>query len=202
MWTVSLMTLKLLEQPTQERGVTLYGVSWEQFEIIESALEGIAGVRLTYLDGILDIMAPLSPEHEDSKSTIGLLLQAYLREKGIRFYVRGGPTLGSRAVGARGEPDESYNLEIKKDVPDIAIEVIITSGGVNKLEKYRRWRVPEVWFWEKGRLSVYHLREQEYEKITHSEFVPELDLALLVRCANMSDQYDAVNEFAKTIHNS
>lgn len=199
------MTLQLLEQPTQdpqERGVTFYGVSWEQFEMIESALEGIAGVRLTYLDGTLDIMAPLSPEHEDSKSTIGLLLEAYLRFVGIRFYVRGGPTLGSQAVGARGEPDESYNIGTKKDVPDIAIEVVITSGGVNKLEKYRRWCVPEVWFWEKGKLSVYRLREQEYEEIARSEFVPELDLALLVRCANMSDQYDAVNEFTKIIRNS
>jgi Uma2 family endonuclease len=146
-------------------------------------------------------MAPLSPEHEDSKSTIGLLLEAYLREKGIRFYVRGGPTLGSRSVGARGEPDESYNLETKKDVPDIAIEVVITSGGVDKLTKYKRWRVPEVWFWEKGQLSVYHLREQEYEQIARSEFVPELDLALLVAKANMSDQYDAVNEFVQAIRN-
>ena len=195
------MTLQLLEQPTQERCVTLYGVSWERFEIIEFALSGITGVRLIYLDGTLDIMAPLSPEHEDSKSTIGLLLEAYLREKGIRFYVRGGPTLGSRSVGARGEPDESYNLETKKDVPDIAIEVVITSGGVDKLTKYKRWRVPEVWFWEKGQLSVYHLREQEYEQIARSEFVPELDLALLVAKANMSDQYDAVNEFVQTIRN-
>lgn len=195
------MTLQILEQPTQESGVTLHGVSWEQFEIIESALLGIAGVRLTYLDGTLDIMAPLSPEHEDFKSTIGLLLEAYLREKNIRFYGRGGPTLGSRAVGARGEPDESYNLETKKDVPDIAIEVVITSGGVDKLEKYKRWRVPEVWFWQKGQLSVYHLREQQYEKLARSEFLPDLDLALLVRYANMSDQYDAVNEFAQAIRN-
>jgi hypothetical protein len=39
------MTLQILEQPTQ-RCVTLRGVSWEQFEVIESALEGISGVHL------------------------------------------------------------------------------------------------------------------------------------------------------------
>ncbi len=195
------MTLQILDEPTLERCVTLHGVSWEQLEIIEFALEGIAGVRLTYLDGTLDIMAPLSPEHEDLKSTIALLLETYLRFKGIRFYVRGGPTLGSKSVGARGEPDDSYNLVSKKDVPDIAIEVVITSGGVDKLEKYKRWRVPEVWFWQKGQLSVYHLRKQEYEEITRSEFFLELDLALLVHYANMSDQYDAVNEFAQAIRN-
>lgn len=72
---------------------------------------------------------------------------------------------------------------------------------MDKLTKYNRWRVPEVWFWEKGQLCVYHLREQEYEEIPCSEFLPELDLALLVSCANMSDQYDAVNEFALRIRN-
>ncbi|MBV9386568.1 MAG: Uma2 family endonuclease [Chroococcidiopsidaceae cyanobacterium CP_BM_ER_R8_30] len=174
------MTIKLKEQPTHEHCITLQGVSWDQFETIESALEGIAGVRLTYLDSILDIMAPLSPEHEDAESTISLLLETYFRKRGIRFYVRGGPTLGNRAVGARGEPAESYNLEVKKDVPAIAIEVVVTNRGVDKLEKYKRWRVPEVWFWEQGQLSLYHLKEQEYEKITRSEFFPELDLALLV----------------------
>lgn len=177
--------------------ITLYEVSWNSFELIESALEEYA-VSLTYLDGTLDLMTP-SPEHEKSKSTIGLLLASYLRESKIRFYVCGSPTLGNRNLGARGEPDESYNLETEKEVPDIAIEVVFTSGGVDKLEKYRRWLVPEVWFWNKKQLFVYHLREQGYEQITRSEFLPELDLDLFVRCLNMPDQYDAVIAFQEAL---
>ena len=41
----------------------------------------------------------------------------------------------------------------------------------------------------------------EYEQSARSEFVPELDLALLVAKASMSDQYDAVNEFVQAICN-
>ena len=198
------MSSPLLEKKAglpQQNCVTLHGVSWEQFEAIESALEGIAGTRLIYLDGTLDIMAPLSPEHEDFKSTIGLLVETYFRVKGIRFYTRGSATLGSKELGGRKEPDESYNLETKKPVPDIVIEVVITSGGVNVLENYKRVRVPEVWFWQNGKLEVYHLGEQEYELCERSILLPELDLNLLAEYVNYLDQYDAVREFQKAIGN-
>ena len=38
-----------------------------------------------------------------------------------------------------------------------------------------------------------------HEEVSLGEFVPALDLALLVRCANMNDQYDAVVAFAQAI---
>ncbi|NHC33106.1 Uma2 family endonuclease [Scytonema millei] len=184
-------------QQLQDNCVTLYDISWEKFEAIAALLED-SKARLTYLDGILEIMTP-SPEHEEYKTTIGYLLEVYLRFIGIRFYGRGGYTLGSREVGVRGEPDESYNLETKKEIPDIAIEVVLTSGGVDKLEKYRRWRVPEVWFYRNRQLSIYRLRSDGYEQIFRSEFLPDLDLDLLVRCLNISDQYDATVAFTQAL---
>jgi Uma2 family endonuclease len=180
-----------ISQPeNQERCLTFYGISWSQLEAIEAAFENVAGVRFTYLDGILEIMT-VSPEHEETKSTIGLLLEAYMRQKGIRFYVKGGPTLGSEEQNAKKEPDESYNLETKKAIPDLVIEVIFTSGGINKLELYQRIGVPEVWFWEDGLLKLYRLRDR-YEQIERSELLPDLDIALLSRYTLYADQYDAV----------
>ncbi|MDV2990400.1 MAG: hypothetical protein N4J56_000054 [Chroococcidiopsis sp. SAG 2025] len=114
------------------------------------------------------------------------MLEIYLRFIGIRFYRCGGYTLGSLELGVRGEPDESYNLITKKEIPDIAIEVVITSGGVDKLEKYRRWGVPEVWFYRNRQLFIYRLRFNGYEQTSRSEFLPDLDLDLLVRCLNIS----------------
>lgn len=177
--------------------LTLFGVSWSQFEALEAAFESVGSIRFAYLDGTLEIMT-VSPEHEESKSTIGLLLEAYLREKGIRFYVKGGPTLGSEELGVRKEPDESYNLQTKKTIPDLAIEVVFTSGGIDKLQLYKRLGVSEVWFWEDGVLSIYYLRE-EYERVDRSELLPELDVALLVRYVTYFDQYDAVTEFIKAL---
>ncbi|HEY9873048.1 MAG TPA: Uma2 family endonuclease, partial [Candidatus Obscuribacterales bacterium] len=178
------MNAQLLDKPAsesvQESYVVLHDVSWEKFEAIDLALEG-TGARLTYLDGTLEIMSPPSEAHEDSKSNVSILLDAYLREKGIRFYRRGSPTLGKREEGARREPDESFNLETKKTIPDIAIEVVITSGGIDKLQFYKRIKVPEVWFWQNRKLAIYHLRESgEYEAIASSTLLPNLDLDLLV----------------------
>lgn len=189
--------LEQLETSQYDAIVTLYDISWEKFEAIASLLEDTK-VRLTYLDGTLEIMSP-SPEHEKSKGTVGLLLETYLRHIGRRFYRTGGYTLGSREEGARGEPDESYNLDFVKPIPDIAIEVVITSGGVDKLEKYRRWGVPEVWFYQKQQIFIYHLHATKYEQVTRSEFLPELDLNLFVRCLNMSDQYDATIAFSTSL---
>jgi Uma2 family endonuclease len=170
--------------------LTLKGVSWSQFESLEAAFESVGGIKFAYLDGILEIMT-VSPEHEDTKSTLSLLVEAYMREKGIRFYVKGGPTLGSKELGARKEPDESYNLQTKKAIPDLAIEVIFTSGGIDKLQLYKRLGIPEVWLWEDEVLSIYYLRE-EYEKVDRSELLPELDIGLLVKYVTYFDQYDAV----------
>ena len=102
--------IQQLETPIQDRCITLYSVSWDRFLAIASLLEN-QPVRLTYLDGTVEIMTR-SPEQEESKKTICLLLETYLRFIGIRFYSRGGYTLGSNEVGARGEPDELYNFEV------------------------------------------------------------------------------------------
>ena len=172
-------------------------ISWPQFDAIAMAFNEIAGVRLTYLDNVLEIMT-LSPEHEETKSTIRVLLEAYLREMGIRFYVRGSATLGSREIGGQKEPDESYNLETKKAIPDLVIEVIFTSEAINKLELYRRIGIPELWFWEDGILQIYSL-ENEYQKVESSRLIPHLDLALFKKYITYFDQYDAVTDFLQDL---
>ncbi|MFB2876270.1 Uma2 family endonuclease [Floridanema aerugineum] len=176
------------------KGALLSNVTWETLEKLDVDLTG-TGARLTYLDGYLEIMSPLSEEHEEPRNTLGQLLEIYLRMKNIRFYGRGSTTIGKKELGARKEPDESYCLGTRKSVPDLAIEVIVTSGGIDVLEIYRRVGVREVWFWQDGVISVYCLRETGYELVSNSEVLPELDLRSLEFYSRMADQYDAVNAF-------
>ncbi len=196
------MTTPVLEKPVSSHSyVLLYNVSWEQLEQLDITLTGTSA-RLTYLDEILEIMSPLSNDHEDSKKTIAILLEAYMLIKNIRFYARGSPTIGKEKDKTRREPDESYNLGIKKPIPDLIIEITVSSGGINKLEIYKRLNVPEVWFWEDGVLSVYCLQENEYTKVTKSALLPDLDLELLAQYSRMPDQYDAVKEYSQVISQS
>lgn len=184
----------MLSSIAQNSQLSLPGVTWEQFELLEAAFAGIGGVRFIYLDGVLEIMTP-SADHEDYKSTISLLLEAYMRKIDMRFYRRGSATLGKKALGGRKEPDESYNFEAKKPIPDLVVEVIITSGSISLLQLYQRLGVPEVWLWQDGVLDIYYLENNGYRLINNSHFLPELDLGVLSKYINYHDQYDAVIEF-------
>jgi Uma2 family endonuclease len=190
------MTVAL--SPSTSSPLLLSGVTWAQLESLETAFQGIAGVRLSYLAGNLEIMT-LSQEHEDLKSTLGLLLETYLRHHKIRFYKRGSATLGTQSQGARKEPDESYNFDTKKSIPDLVIEVIISSGSINILEIYQRIGIPEVWLWLGGTLTIYYLTETGYQLQSRSQCLPSLDSDRLAHYANYADQYDAITEFSQSL---
>ncbi len=189
----------LLETQGESNPIILHNVTWEKLEQLDEVLAD-TGVRLTYIDGILEIIPPPSEAHEEPKSTVSHLVESFLRETDIRFYVQGSLTQGKKKDGARIEPDECYSIGVKKPTPDLAIEVTVTSGGINKLVIYARLKVPEVWFWEDGTIDIYCLREHgQYEKVDRSELLPDLDIELLAEHSRMADQYDAIQGFIKIL---
>ncbi|MEZ2252213.1 Uma2 family endonuclease [Microcoleus sp.] len=195
------MTAQLLEEIVslaEQRFVLPSYYSWEQFEALESLMADSSGLRITYLDGWIEFMT-LGEAHEEIKSILAIFIAFYFFEKGINFIPVGSATRRDKTKDVSFEPDESYYIGEKKEHPDLAIEVTMTSGSTNKLAKYLRLRIPEVWFWENNRLSVYGLREDNYEQVSRSELLPELDLELLVRCVLMPSIIEARTEFLKGI---
>lgn len=181
--------------PTAEQRLLLSGVSWRQYELFLATLgNDFPNLRLSYLEGVLEIMAT-SPEHEELKKMIGMLLEAYFQEARIRFHAIGSATFRKEMAQRGLEPDECYCLDRKKEFPDLALEVVVTSGMVDKLEIYKGLGVQEVWQWKEGEFSLYHLRSTGYEAIAKSELLPNLDIALLTRCVKPNEQFDAVMEF-------
>ncbi|MFN6568053.1 Uma2 family endonuclease [Dendronalium sp. ChiSLP03b] len=195
------MTPQILDKIStlQEQRFLLPGYySWEEFEKIEALTADAPGLRITYLDGCIEFMT-LGEEHETIKSVLAILLALYLFEIGINFIPVGSATRRAKEKGASFEPDESYYLGEKKENPDLAIEVNITSGSIDKLEKYKRFNITEVWFWENNQISVYHLSNDNYEQITQSQLLPELDINLLARCVLIPSIIEARTEFIKGI---
>lgn len=90
-----------------------------------------------------------------------------------------------------------------KPIPDLSIEVVFTSGGIDKLARYQALGVPEVWFWQDGTLALYHLRPSGYERIERSELpgLAELDIELLKRCLWVAetDTVEAIRLFRRAI---
>jgi len=144
---------------TADQRVVLHGVPWSHYQVL-LALRGDAPVpRLTYLSGELELMSP-SQDHERIKKLIARLLEVYALAKKLPLNGFGSWTLRD-APGERGaEPDECYVLGDARgrDRPDLAIEVVWTSGALDKLAVYAGLGVGEVWFWREGRIEVHVLR--------------------------------------------
>src|SRR5258708_7092417 len=111
--------------------VFFHDVGWEQFEQVLAARGDRAGVRVTYLRGELELMSP-SNDHEAIKTTIARLVEAYADERGIDLNGIGSWTIRKREAERAAEPDECYVMGPAKgrDKPDLAIEVVWTSGGI------------------------------------------------------------------------
>ena len=194
---ISAVELEKLAEP-----MLFPGLTWQQFKMVEPLLE-VPGVRLSFLDGVLEIRRMPGRKHEVWKERIGALLEAYMEHIEIDFTPTGSMTLERESALVKREADKSYELGSDRERPDLAIEIVVTSGGINKLEAYKRLQIPEVWFWQNGQLSVHHLRTTEtesfYEEINRSELLPGLDLELLKRCINLPNHTQSLKEFRQAL---
>lgn len=182
--------------PTADQRLVTYGVPWPHFEA-QLALRGDRPVpRMAYLEGALELMTP-SKDHERVKSNIGRLVETYALERGIDLSPYGGWTLKSAPKESGVEPDECYIVgsDQSKEIPDLAIEVVWTSGGIDKLEIYRRLGVGEVWFWKETRIEIYVLSQGQYEPTHRSRTFPDLDVSLLCSFLDRPTTTQAVRAF-------
>ena len=197
---MTIATAATAPQTTDQR-IVLSGRSWEQFKLIQKGFEDAPGIRLFYFDGTIEILMP-GREHEVFKAIIAILLVLYFEERDIEFEPTGSMTQEREGI-ASAEADESFCIGVSKPTPDLSIEVIFTSGGANKLQRYQVLGVPEVWFWQDGVFTLYHLRGDRYDRLDRSE-IPELaglDIEWLTRCVLMGEtsRLEAMREFRKGI---
>ncbi|MEM6426917.1 MAG: Uma2 family endonuclease [Cyanobacteria bacterium P01_D01_bin.128] len=192
----------LLVSPDEsEERYTISGVSWQQYESVVAALADSPWYRVTFLEGVLEILLP-NRRHESQKDNIARLLGIYFEETRTRFYGLGSTTF-RRALKARGaEPDTCFCIGSEKEFPDLAIEIVETSGGLDKLEVYKGLAISEVWFWKKGVFELYRLQNERYIKVLVSTLLPGLDLKLLAEYINHPEPLDAVIEFRQRLQDS
>jgi len=184
-----------------EDRLILGGVSWKQYLRIDEIFgHDRPSPRMYYLDGELEIMT-VSLRHEKIKKWIADLLGDYLFESGIEVSPHGQTTM--RILEEAGaEPDESWCLGEDKEFPNLVLEIALTSGGVNKLEIYQRFKVLEVWFWRKDAIEIWTLKADAsgYDgPATKSRLLPDLDLNILQECLNLSSWRQARKSFREKI---
>lgn len=192
----TMQTLERYKQNQAEERITLTGISWEQFKLIQSALVDASGTRLFYHRGVLEILST-SLDHELIKGLIGAILEFFFLEKDIEFFISGNCSQEQPQLVSL-QADESYCFGELKSIPDLSIEIIFSSG-MGKLDKYLIPGTKEVWLWEDGILDIYSLQEGKYKKLSRSYFLPDLDIQLLQKCLLISSHLEALKEFRKGI---
>lgn len=175
----------------EERHV-LTGITWDEYCAVNDALDDHPSIRMFYLMGSLEIVST-SPLHEVRKKSIARFLELYSTLRRVRLLGYGQTTFRKKAKKRGAEPDECYYTgEFDPAAPEIVIEVVITSGGVDKLAIYSGLGVKEVWFWtEEAGFEIHRLSGGKYRRIAKSRLLPDLDLDELARHVRNSDQFEA-----------
>jgi Uma2 family endonuclease len=187
------------DTPHEDHTVQLRGVSWEDYERLLEVRGDHSAPRFTYLRGTLEIMSP-SKDHEGIKSLIARLFEAWCIDRGIEIMPYGSWTLKDRKEERGAEPDECYVFGTEPaERPHLAIEVEWTSGGLDKLEVYKKLGVGEIWYWRKGAISVFVREKDDYQEVARSRLVPELNLELLASFLDRRSLTRAVRDFRAAI---
>ena len=154
--------------------------SWDEYEAILQQKANSSAYRISFLNGVLKIMSP-SRNHEIIKDFIYLLIVSYCDAIELDYYPIGSTTLKQKDKSVGKEPDTSFCFNSLKQVPDLAVEVIFSSGSIEDLEKYQKLGVKEVWFWIDDQLEIYVLVAEDYQKQNNSYNLSNLDAKILAK---------------------
>lgn len=163
----------------EDQTLSLTGMTWDDFEKI-TRFE--SNYRVSYFDGVITIVSP-SLNHEKIAEVINGLVKAYCRKYNLLYFPMGSTTLKNPFTVGK-EPDHSFSLEVAKKIPDLAIEVVFSSGSVRDLEKYKYLRVSEVWIWQNEEIKFYQLVDSQYVEIEVSSCLPKLSSEFLIEFIN------------------
>jgi len=187
------------DSPVDDQVVFLSDVSWDDYERLLDMRGDHSAPRIAYLEGDVEIMSP-SQTHEGIKSVIGRLIEVYCLERDIPFSTYGSWTLKAKDRSRGAEPDECYVFGTEEtECPHLAIEVVWTSGRIDKLDIYRKLGVTEVWFWRKGLIQPYCLRDERYLPVEQSQVLPGLDLLLLTSFIDQPTTFAAIRGYRQAL---
>ena len=167
-------TLTPATAPTAGSHLVLYDISWEMYEKLLELFAEHPALRMTYYKGTLELMTPL-PEHETYAWILGRLVAALSEELGVEIRGLKSTTWRSKPKTAGKEADECFYIQneplvrgkLKIDLsvdppPDLAIEIDATHSSIDKMAVYTELKVPEIWRWHKGKLTVHILSDTGY----------------------------------------
>ncbi len=184
------MVSQTLQKP--ENFTRLSGIRWHTYQALSLDLAETPNKKLTFDQGILEIMTPL-PEHEINKGFLARLIWTTTEILGLEVASLCSTTLSREDLQRGIEPDECFYIQNEAVVrgkttfdfavdpaPDLAIEIDITSSSLNRLDIYAALGVREVWRFENDNLLIYCLENNGYELQENSQVLPVLSRQIIL----------------------
>jgi Uma2 family endonuclease len=133
------------------------------------------------------------PEHEAYKGFLGRLVWTTTEVLGLEVASFGSTTLSRENLQRGIEPEQCFYIQNEAlvrgktsfdftvdPVPDLAIEVDITSSSLNRLGIYAALEVAEVWRFNGEILLIYCLKDGAYEVQERSQVLPILSKDIIL----------------------
>ncbi len=192
MLTSKTLPAPIPQSPTTPTGgedrLLIHCLDWRGYSRLLK-LFGDDGPRVSYLDGVVELMSP-GPLHEGMSEVLGRMVSDLIVELGIPARAQGSTTFRRRQRQRGLEPDKCFYLASVKLLrgqdlqtlkplprPDLAIEVEVTSPLLDKLAIYAGLGVPEVWRHNPDGLAILLLGpEGDYHPASQSRAFPFLPI--------------------------
>lgn len=194
--------------------ILLKYVTWREYERFLKDFEDRAGWRLIYDNGDLEFMPPLR-QHEVPSQTVSYLVLAYCEHFDLNLVSAGSTTFRRKAKTKGIEPDECFYIQNAAKVigaedekpedylaPDVAVEIDVTHGSLDKFKIYAALEVLELWLVKKNKITFHQLAGGEYRQIDASLALPELSSEVLtefVALAREKGQTAALKQFRQRL---
>jgi Uma2 family endonuclease len=179
-----------------EKRIVLPKVSWQKLEAVVTELGPEREVHLTYDRGKLEMMTPLDLHLRGDRLLESLLL--VVADEADEQLANLGSILFMKPADDRAiQPFSAYYLDHPPRpittreldltdliAPDLAIDIMIKEGSMNRLSIFETMGVPEVWAYTleeqedslKGVLALWGLTDRGYQPLSSSILFPFLSL--------------------------
>jgi Uma2 family endonuclease len=195
--------------------VVLPCVSWETYERLLADDEERRVPRMTYDQGVLELVTPSMP-HEVDAATITRFVDIVAAVLGIPIRSVGSTTFRRKDLERGFEPDASFYVQSEPRVrnrrevdltvdppPDLVLEMEMSRSALDKLPLFASIGIPEVWRCDGQRVMILILEQDRYQESSNSLAFPVLTSDVLTRflaesrTALSPDWFQAVSDWAR-----
>ena len=161
--------------------LTITGTSWLDYQNFDS--QEYPGYRVSYFNGEITILSP-GRNHERIAAVIDRLIIAYCEKYELQDFPFGQTRLNVWGQAGR-EPDLAYAFGSDKDLPDLVVEVIVSSGDIETLKSsYKNIGISELWIWKDNVMTFYTLESDSYNVVEASNILTTIRSQTLVKYVN------------------